>query len=559
MARKILVGIVSVALTIMVLCMGMIMSVVYDYLGTQIDYALVNQAHLVEAGIEGGGQEYLESLKNEYTLKSRVTVIDKDGNVLFDNEADSLTMENHLQREEVQEALESGEGFAVRDSSTMATNTRYYAHTMDDGNILRVSTSQFSHIGLLFDTSGLILGTGLILIILSLVISRKVAMIIIKPINDIDLNDPQFDKNYEEIEPLLYRIHQQNEKIANQIENLRRKNEEFSIIIENMSEGLVIIDNNYEVLTFNSSALSILGADPQVIQQSEVLNVFSLNRSEPFRNAVEESLKGHKSETHLSMGTDTYEILGSPVYSEGNVTGSILIIMDVTEKEVGERMRREFTSNVSHELKTPLTSIFGVSDMLASGIVKPEDVGQFALTIKEESSRLISLIDDIMQISRLDETSGIQEKEIINLTEIAEAVTARLQSKAAEKNVTLTFAGQAAEVKGVDYILDEIVYNLCENAIKYNKQNGTVSVRVEKQLGCVLLRVADTGIGIPKDDLERVFERFYRADKSHNKDIPGTGLGLSIVKHGVAYHDGEITLDSREGIGTTVVVKMPMA
>jgi len=556
-AKKIFTGVFSVALIIMVACMSMVYGVLYDYLGQQIDNELKNQAYMVEAGLISEGDTYLESLKNEYTLKSRVTVISSDGKVLFDNEADSVQMENHLMREEVQEAIAEGEGFAVRESSTMSTSTRYYAHLLADGNILRVSTSHFSQMGLLMDTAGLIILIGVFLIAISMIISRGIAIHIIQPINDINLNSPDIHENYVEIAPLLHRIHQQNEKIDKHIRDLRRQSDEFSIIIENMSEGLLIIDRECELLTYNGSALKILGAEASDFNKDEVVNVFSLNRSEPFRKAVEEALDGHGGEYVLPMGQDTYEIFASPVYNEGNVTGAILVIMDITEKEVGERMRREFTSNVSHELKTPLTSIFGVSDMLASGIVKPEDIGQFAITIKEESARLISLIDDIIQISRLDESTGIQEKEAIDIAEIASAVVARLQTKAAERNIQLSFTGEHTVMQGVDYILDEIVYNLCENAIKYNKDGGKVSVTVDKQLGNIMLRVADTGIGIPKEDLERVFERFYRVDKSHNKGIPGTGLGLSIVKHGVAFHDGEIILDSSEGVGTTVVVKFP--
>lgn len=552
MTKKIFSGTIMVALIIMICCVGLIMGVMYDYLGTQIYLDLENQSQLVQEGMKLSGQEYLDIMKNNPDFTVRVTLIDANGDVLYDTHADETMMENHVDREEIQEAILDGEGRAVRESETMASETRYYALRLDNGQILRVSTDHYSQLGLILDNMGMIVVIVAVLFALAMAISHMVTRHIVKPINDIDLNHPAVGDSYDELEPLLHRINQQNNKIHRQMEKLRRRQEEFNIITESMSEGLLILDQSKEILTHNQSALQILGAEKK---SWTGVNALQLNRSEPFRTSVEQALKGIHCRHNLTLGGETYEILASPVMNKDKINGAVLIIMNVTEREVGERVRREFTSNVSHELKTPLTSIYGVSDMLASGIVRQEDVSQFALTIKEESSRLISLIDDIMQLSRLDENQVTQQKEDIDLYLLAGDVLARLQRKADAAGITLQLDGSSTMVHGIDYILDEIIYNLCENAIKYNRQGGKVTVFAGYERGTSVLRVTDTGIGIPKEDLERVFERFYRVDKSHNRQIPGTGLGLSIVKHGVAYHGGTISLESSEGVGTTVTVK----
>ena len=567
MTKRIFTGIIVVSLVVMLCCAGLIMGVMYDYLGTQIDKELENEANLAASAMMTGGTGYLEKIEKTGRMKSRVTLIDAGGTVLFDSQADEQNMENHLNREEIQEALTSGEGHAVRESATMASETRYYAMKLNDGTILRISSDHYSQLGLILDTFGMVVVIAAILIALAALISHNITRHIVKPVNDIDLNDPDVPENYEELAPLLHRIRQQNMKIHRQMESLRIRQEEFRIITENMSEGLLIIDSRMEILTWNRSALRILSGGSAVGGSADggssaedrrpAGNVLNINRSEPFRLAVEESLAGKSSKQQLVIGGQTYEILASPAFSEGKLTGAILIIMDVTQREIGERMRREFTSNVSHELKTPLTSIYGVSDMLAGGLVKPEDVTRFAGTIREESSRLISLIDDIMQLSRLDENYTRQEKEAVDLYLVARDVLDRLKPRARQAGVTLELRGGSTMVKGVDYILDEVIYNLCENGVKYNREGGRLTVTADTEGGIPVLRVSDTGIGIPKEDLDRVFERFYRVDKSHNRAIPGTGLGLSIVKHGVAYHGGTIALESHEGVGTTVTVKFP--
>lgn len=567
MTKRIFTGIIVVSLVVMLCCAGLIMGLMYDYLGTQIDKELKNEANLTASAMMTGGTGYLEKIEKTGSLTSRVTLIDAGGTVLFDSQADEQNMENHLNRDEIQEALASGEGHAVRVSATVASETRYYAMKLNDGTVLRLSSSHYSQLGLILDTFGMVVVIAAILIALAAVISHNITRHIVRPINDIDLNEPDVPENYEELAPLLHRIRQQNMKIRRQMESLRIRQEEFRIITENMSEGLLIIDSKMEILTSNGSALKILSGGSAVSgsaaggssaeDRRPAGNVLNINRSEPFRLAVEESLAGKSSKQQLVIGGETYEILASPAFSEGKLTGAILIIMDVTQREIGERMRREFTSNVSHELKTPLTSIYGVSDMLAGGLVKPEDVTRFAGTIREESSRLISLIDDIMQLSRLDENYTRQEKEAVDLYLVARDVLDRLKPRARQAGVTLELRGGSTMVKGVDYILDEVICNLCENGVKYNREGGRLTVTADMEGGIPVLRVSDTGIGIPKEDLDRVFERFYRVDKSHNRSIPGTGLGLSIVKHGVAYHGGTIALESHEGVGTTVTVKFP--
>ena len=556
MTKKILAGVIGVSLVIMLVCVGLVMGIMYDYMGEKIDEQMASEAILAEEAWLTGGEAFLDRMEDRPDIKSRITLIDSQGKVLYDSVADQSSMENHMEREEVKEALTEGIGKASRTSYTLAEDTRYYAKKTADGNIVRISTSHYSQLGLLLDTFGMIIITVAVLIMLSVFISYRVARAIIKPINDIDLDNPDINENYEELGPLLHRIHQQNNRIKRQMEKLRKSREEFNIITKNMSEGLIIIDKDTEILTYNRSATEMLGGgDGRQIEGS----VLKLNRSEPFRKAVSEALEGNNSQVYLTEGDATYEIISNPVREEEEVTGAILIVMDVTEREKGEKLRREFTSNVSHELKTPLTSIYGVSDMLASGMVKDEDVAGFAGTIKEESARLISLIDDIIKLSRLDESTVPQETEIIDVFGSARDVVSRLSGKASENDIELSFSGEPSEIKGVQHILDEIVYNICENAIKYNRPGGFVKVSVRNEGSESLITVADNGIGIPKADRERVFERFYRVDKSHSKQIGGTGLGLSIVKHGVIYLGGKINLESEEGVGTVITVGFPRA
>ena len=545
MTRKIFIGVVSVSLIIMLICAGLVTGILYDYMGEKLDDQLAGEAVLVEEGWLTGGEDSLTGLEARTDIASRITLLSPTGDVLYDSAADTHKMENHMQREEVKEALTEGEGYATRVSYTLAQDMRYYAKKTADGEIIRMSMSHNSRMRLLLDTAGMMLLTIAILFLLGAAISYRVAKAIIRPINEIDLDHPDIRESYDELGPLLHRISQQNDSIRRQMEKLRKRREEFNIITENMSEGLILLDKDAEILSYNSSALKMLGVDASTAEKIEG-SVLKLNRSEPFRSVVQEALLGEHAQVYIEGDEFTCEVIASPVKEGRETTGVILILMDVTERERGERMRREFTSNVSHELKTPLTSIYGVSDMLASGMV-----------IKEESARLVSLIDDIMRLSQLDESTIVQEKGLIDLWEITQEAVMRLSRKAQENEVELKCVGTSAVMKGVDYIADEIVYNLCENAIKYNKKGGSVSVTVRSEAGRCVLTVKDTGIGIPKGEQERIFERFYRVDKSHSKKIGGTGLGLSIVKHGVSYLGGTINVESEEGTGTTITVVFP--
>lgn len=555
MSKKIFIGVVSVSLVTMLICAGLLLGILYDYMGVKLDEQLADEAVLVEEGWLAGGEEYLNSLEERTDVGSRITLLSTDGEVLYDSAYDTHKMENHMQRDEVREALAEGEGFATRVSYTLEQDMRYYAKMTEDGNIIRISMSHNSRMRLLLDTSTTMIFVLAILLLLGAAISYKIAKAIVKPINDIKLDKPDIGASYEELKPLLHRISVQNESIRVQMEKLRKSREEFNIITENMNEGFLIIDKDAEVLTYNSGALKMLGAAQTSVVEGSVLK---LNRSQPFRKAVSEALEGQSSQAYIEGNGFTYEVIASPVKDGREVNGAVLVLMDVTEREHGERMRREFTSNVSHELKTPLTSIYGVSDMLAAGMVKAEDVKDFAASIKTESARLITLIDDLLRLSRLDESVGVQESGTVDLWEITRAVAERLESKADENGVELciSYDGEigAGKIRGDSYIADEIVYNLCENAIKYNRRGGHVDMTVRVEAEKCVLTVADTGIGIPTEDKERVFERFFRVDKSHSKKIGGTGLGLSIVKHAVGHLGGTILLESEENIGTTVTV-----
>ena len=551
MTRRIFIGIILVSLISMLVGTGLVMGVVYDYLGEKIDNELHDEALMVQTALNLAGDNYLEVLKENETLDSRITLVSHNGEVIFDSEVSPASMDNHMGREDIEEALLYGEGYAVRHSVTISKDTRYHALKLDDGNILRLASEHYSQLALILDTFGVVVIIIAIMMGLGIIISARITRGIIKPVNDIDLDAPVIPDGYDELAPLLQRINQQNKKIQGQMTNLKKQQNEFNIITQNMSEGLLMIDKDKEILTYNKSALSLLDAED--CNQSG--SVLQLNRSESFRNAVEKALDGKHHREMLTVGETICEIISNPVLDKGEVTGAVLLIIDVTEKEKGEHLRREFTSNVSHELKTPLTSIYGVSDMLTTGLVKQEDVAGFAGTIKEESARLISLIEDIIKLSRLDEESIPHEKHPVDVYEVAQDVIKRLEAKAKKEDVTVTLSGSYVSINGIESVVDEILYNLCENAIKYNKPKGSVDIKVNRIGNECIIKIEDTGIGIPKADLGRVFERFYRVDKSHSKATGGTGLGLSIVKHAVSYLDGTIDIESVENIGTRIILK----
>lgn len=559
MTKRIFGGAFIVSLVAIISAVAMVLGVAYTKEQQLFKRQLEQQAMLLAATMENTSPdddvESLRKLSHDIhgTFENRITYIGQDGTVLFDNEADPATMENHLGREEVVAAKQSGTGTAIRESYTMSEMTVYCARVIGYGCIVRVAGTMDTVAARIAGMWWEVLLVVIIAAMVSLGVAAIVARVVVKPINSIDLKNPDIGESYSEIAPLLHRISEQNHEIDQQIEELTRSRKEFSLITENMSEGFIIIDSRTEVLSYNTAALKILGSDFTGSSRS----VLVLNRSEAFRSAVEDALAGKRSETDLTLSEKIYQVIATPAFTGSSVTGAVMIILDITEKEAREELRREFTSNVSHELKTPLTTIYGISDMLVGGIVKPEDIPGFAKNIRDEAGRMITLIQDILKLSQLDENTFSDQRERVDLYELAQSAAERLRPQADEKHVTISVTGERSEFTGIATVLEEMIYNLLDNAVKYNKQGGRADVDVRSRGDDIVVTVSDTGIGVPADSIDRIFERFYRADKSHSRKIGGTGLGLSIVKHGVSLHSGSITVKSSEGSGTTFTMALP--
>ena len=559
MTKRIFGGAFIVSLVAIISAVAMVLGVAYTKEQQLFKRQLEQQAMLLAATMENTSPdddvESLRKLSHDIhgTFENRITYIGQDGTVLFDNEADPATMENHLGREEVVAAKQSGTGTAIRESYTMSEMTVYCARVIGYGCIVRVAGTMDTVAARIAGMWWEVLLVVIIAAMVSLGVAAIVARVVVKPINSIDLKNPDIGESYSEIAPLLHRISEQNHEIDQQIAELTRSRKEFSLITENMSEGFIIIDSRTEVLSYNTAALKILGSDFTGSSRS----VLVLNRSEAFRSAVEDALAGKRSETDLTLSEKIYQVIATPAFTGSSVTGAVMIILDITEKEAREELRREFTSNVSHELKTPLTTIYGISDMLVGGIVKPEDIPGFAKNIRDEAGRMITLIQDILKLSQLDENTFSDQRERVDLYELAQSAAERLRPQADEKHVTISVTGERSEFTGIATVLEEMIYNLLDNAVKYNKQVGRADVDVRSSGGDIVVTVSDTGIGVPADSIDRIFERFYRADKSHSRKIGGTGLGLSIVKHGVSLHGGSITVKSSEGSGTTFTMALP--
>ena len=549
MTKKIFTGIISVAVLVMVLCSSFLIGILYEYFGNIVTAELKNEAYFISAGIAAEGDSYLEKITG---IKNRVTIINSDGNVCYDSIGDAESMDNHSLREEVSEAFESGEGTSSRYSDTLGTNNLYYAQKMPDGRVVRVSVKLNSVWSLVLGVLQPMVWVLVLAVIAAALLSVAISKRIVRPINDIDLNRPELDEPYDELAPLLKKIRVQNMRIREQMTELKRRQTEFGIITENMSEGFLIIDNKTEILSYNTSALKLLGVTEKDAAKNQ--SVLAINRRESFRTAVEEALGGKHSEQPMSNDNRYYHIVANPVFHDEKVTGVIIIILDVTEKEQREQLRREFTSNVSHEMKTPLTTIYGISDMLCEGIVKPEDVKGFSQKIHSESERMITLINDIIKLSRLDEGGRDIEKCDVDLLSVAKTVAERLAYLSEKSGVALSVEGESTVINGAPAIIEEMMFNLAENAIKYNRENGKDVITVGEDSGRKFFSVEDNGVGIPADAHERVFERFFRVDRSHSRKIGGTGLGLSIVKHGAVFHGAEITLESAENEGTKIKI-----
>ncbi|MBQ8296973.1 MAG: PAS domain S-box protein [Ruminococcus sp.] len=551
MTQRIFKSIITVSVTAVFFTIVIITLFLNRYFTGQVDEVLKSEALLISRAVEINGEQYLKS--SEFA-QVRVTWIDADGLVLYDSEAEEAQMENHSNREEFAEALKSGTGSSSRYSETLTQKTIYYARKLSDGTVIRVSKAYMS---IWAQLAEMILPFIIIIsavLIFSGVFASKMAKRIVSPVNMIDLNNPDIDDSYPELSTLLQKIRGQNRKIARQMEQLRYSREQFGLITENMSEGIIIADTNTIVLSYNNAAMELLGAEPTEERQS----IYALNRSEEFRFCIQNAIRGKHADCILKIGEKAYQVIANPSYTGVQLSGIVVFILDVTEKQQLEDMRREFTSNVSHELKTPLTSIYGISDMLANGIVKPEDVQKFGGDIRNEAGRMIILINDILSLSRLDENSVAEDDVNVDLYSMAQEIIGRLSYYAGERNITMNISGGSVPFRGRATILEGIIYNLCDNAIKYNRDGGSVSVTIGKNGNNAVITVEDTGIGIPAQHIDRIFERFYRVDKSHSRKIKGTGLGLSIVKHGVRYHNGTIQCESSPGEGTKFTVTMPV-
>lgn len=546
MHNKIFRSSMLVTLLVLLSSIVLIMGILYDYFESQLINELKREAAYISIAIENEGIEYLDSIENE---NERITLIAPDGTVIADTVADTDVLENHIDREEVKEAIQNGSGTSSRYSDTLTEKIVYYALEMKDGNILRISARHYTVFTILFGLLQPIMIVVFISILLSLWLCHRVSVKIVEPINTLDLEHPENNETYEELTPFLKKIANQRKIIDKQLKDAMQMQEEFKLITENMSEGFLIIDSEMRILTHNTAAMKLLN-----MSAAESENVLSVNRSKAFRKMLERVLSGVRNESETESDGKYYRFIANPVLDENNIIGAVVVILDVTESVNSENLRREFTSNVSHELKTPLTSISGFAEIMKNGDTPNEMVIDFSNSIYEEAQRLISLVSDIMKISELDEKTVVYEKETVDLYSLSLEVVERLRAEADKKNIKINVIGDTAEVIGVRKILDEMIYNLCDNAIKYNKENGIVDIIVSLADSKVKLIVRDTGIGIPTAQQSRVFERFYRVDKARSKAIGGTGLGLAIVKHGAMYHNAVISLESQENVGTLVSV-----
>ena len=536
----------------LVLAVGLaaVMGILYSNFDGQMRKELSKEAAYLAYGVEQQGVDYLKNIKDK---SARITYIDQDGTVLFDNEADVSEMKNHSDRTEFQKAEKYGAGESSRYSDTLSEKTIYYALRLKDGTVLRVSGTQDSVLALVENLIFPLCGLLCLMLILSGIMASAISKRIVKPINELDLESPKENQIYEELSPLLSKIHRQNREIQNQLELAKQQQEEFALITENMQEGLIVIDKYTMILSANSSAWNLFHMDR--VRQGE--SVYCLDREEEFRHAIEQVLSGEHTELVLKLNGSDIQLIANPVIRDKKTEGAVVLLVNVTEKLERESLRREFSANVSHELKTPLTSISGFAEIMQGGLVKCEDIPQFAGRIYKESQRLLQLVEDVIQISQLDEEKTSYTWEPVDVYQVCKNAFESLKEKAKRLNVHLYICGEYMKMEAVRTLLEEAVYNICDNAIKYNRNDGSVSVFLTQTAQEIQIVVKDTGVGIPKEDQDRVFERFYRVDKSHSKEIWGTGLGLSIVKHAVGALKGSVILRSEEGNGTEICMKFP--
>ena len=549
MTKKIFQSILLVAGCVLLASLLIIMGFLYDYFGGVEENQLRDELSLAAAAVEDGGTDYLSRLTAD---RYRLTWIAADGSVLYDTKTNAESLENHASRAEVSQALATGTGESTRYSSTLMEKTMYYAQRLDDGTVLRISISRAT-VGMI--AVGMIQPLLIVLIvalILSGLLARRLSRRIVDPLNSLDLEHPLDNDAYEELSPLLKRIHHQHVEIQTQLRELREKTDEFTQITGSMREGLVLLDEHGSILSINAAAQALFGADAQCVGR----DFLTIERSHEISAAIQAAAADGHSEVRAERAGHVYQFDISRITSDGKFLGTVILAFDITEQEFAERNRREFTANVSHELKTPLQGIIGSAELIENGMVKPEDLPRFVDHIHAEAARLVTLIDDIIRLSQLDEGDAMPT-EPVDLLAVSQEAAENLHDAAAARNVTVSVTGQPAVLPGVRRLIYEIVYNLCDNAIKYNRDGGRVDVTVAADAGGSSITVADTGIGIAPEHQARVFERFYRVDKSHSKASGGTGLGLSIVKHAVQYHHGRIELESTPGTGTIIRVVFP--
>ena len=550
MKNKIFRALVALAAMAVLVASGLITFIVSQDYFNETKKELAQEARYISMGLESGGNDFLNKIAAENGSNVRITLIDKDGIVLFDNQAEAKTLENHAMRQEIMEAVAVGAGEAERFSDTLDKTTYYYAVRLEDGKILRLARTIDSIYKSVLQMLPIMGGIVIVVAFLASIVARRVTFNLIKPLDQVNLDEPLDNETYDELAPFLTRIAKQKRQLSKNLKKLRGKQEELTIITNNMNEGLVLLNGQQNVLFINESAAKIFGFSAKEVVGRNILTV---DRAQEVQDLLQKVSQAGKGEGLYEKDRHFYQLSGSSV----NGSGSVILIYDVTEKMTAEKLRREFSANVSHELKTPLQSILGYAEIMKNGLVKDEDKQRFLERIHAEAGNMIELIQNIMELSRLDENKTLDEFEDVDLLKLAQSVTLRLKHKAQTKGVTLYVSGSSACVCGVQSILSEVLYNLVDNSIKYNKDNGKVDVKVQDASEEVTVSVSDTGIGIGAADRERVFERFYRADKSHSKEIGGTGLGLSIVKHGVLFHKGRVELESEPGVGTTITFVLP--
>ena len=550
MTRKIYKAICTVAVVVFICSLALIMELLYNYFSLMHLNQMKELAGVIAHGVEINGNRYFDNIDFD---DCRITWIQSDGEVLYDNEANADYMDNHLEREEVREAMATGVGDSTRYSSTLTERYIYVAVSLDDGSVIRIADTQYSVLTLLLSSMQPILIVLVIGLGLSFYLAWNLSKRIVKPLNEMNLDHPDEKLVYEELAPLVKRLNAQQRQISMQRSDLQRKRDEFEAATGHMSEGIILLDETGSILSINTSARKIMGATPYCVGKDILL----INNTYDLQDILQHVRNGEHVEKPFSTDMGSYQINASPIFTEDKVTGTVLLLFDISEKEKAERMRREFTANVSHELKTPLHTISGYAELLANNAVKPEDIPAFSQQILSDSRRMSALVDDIIRLSHLDEGATDMEWENVDLMQIACEVVDSLQPFASELSVSLTLTGESTPMNGIRQSLSLMIHNLCDNAIKYNKKGGSVNVNIEHNDKEVLLTVSDTGIGIKPEFQERIFERFYRVDKSRSRAMGGTGLGLSIVKHIAIQHNAQINLNSIPNEGTTITIRFP--